>query len=132
MGVPGNVNDILDESTKTELKLAQGSAKKLNMIPAFHFHRNSTYHHGIPFIFPVYPDEKFARTAERLRKRLGVSPQAFSKIKIALADANDKGRYLNTESESLNLFDEILNCDASMSLALDHYDRSPKRGAAYD
>lgn len=130
--VPGNVNDILDESTKTELKLAQGSAKKLNMIPAFHFHRNSTYHHGIPFIFPVYPDEKFARTAERLRKRLGVSPQAFSKIKIALADANDKGRYLNTESESLNLFDEILNCDASMSLALDHYDRSPKRGAAYD
>lgn len=130
--LPDDVNSIRDESTKQELKLAKSTAKKLNMIPAFHFYKSSTYHHGIPFIFPVYPDEKFERTAERLRQRLGVGAQAFSKIKIALADSNDKGRYLNTESSTLNLFEEVMSCEASMSLALDHYDRSPKRGSAYD
>lgn len=130
--VPENFNETRDQSVRAELLLARDAAKKLNMIPAFHFYKNSSYHHGIPFIFPVYPDEKFAQTAERLRQKLGVSEQVFSKIKIALADANDKGRYLNLESDSLNLFDEIISCDASMSLALDHYDRSPKRGGGYE
>ena len=27
---------------------------KLNLLPAFHFHKNNNYHHGIPFIFIVF------------------------------------------------------------------------------
>ena len=56
--------------------------------------------------------------------------QAFDKIKFALADANDKGLYIDETDPDLILFDKVSNGRAN--LALDHIDRNPKRQNPYE
>lgn len=127
-----SASDIEDETLRLEFKLAQRYLKLLNIVPVFHFHKSTSYVHSKPFVFAVYPDEPFADTKTRLRKKLGLGIQAFEKIKIALADINDKGRYLDTEKADLNLLNEILKFDSHVSLALDHPDRNPRRTNPYE
>lgn len=129
---PIDLLDIDDEEIKLEISTARDFSKNLNMIPAFHFYKNSNYHHGIPFVFPVYPDENFIDTKKRLRKRLGLGSQAFEKIKFALADSNDKGCYIDHDNNDLILYDEIGKYENSVSLALDHPDRSPRKVSQFD
>lgn len=128
---PVRPEDFDDEVVKRDLKYAQRLSKSLNIIPVFHFHKNINYPHLIPFIFPVYPDEPFDQTKERLQRKLGLSQANFDKVKLALADTNGKGRYLDTENE-LNLFEEVSQFDSNVSLALDHIDRTPRRPSQLD
>ncbi|KAG7662287.1 UBP15 [[Candida] subhashii] len=124
--------DFDNEAVKEEYILAKNESKNLNLIPVYHFYKNGDYRHGIPFIFIAFPNESFKETKERLRRKLGLGIQAFDKIKFALSD-NNMGAYLNTEDESLNLFNEIGNSrSGSISLGLDHPDRSPKRPNQFD
>lgn len=129
---PVSSDNIDDEFLKKDFVDAKKYAKSLNIVPAFHFYKNSTNHHGIPFIFPVYPGEAYSETRERLRLKLGLGIQAFEKIKLALADANDKGRYIEPDNLELNLFEEVAKFDSSVSLALDHPDRTPRRQNPFD
>lgn len=125
-------SDIEDEALRLEFKLAQRYLKLLNIVPVFHFYKSTSYIHSKPFVFAVYPEESFEDTKTRLRKKLGLGIQAFEKVKIALADINDKGRYLDTEKADLNLLNEILKFDSHVSLALDHPDRNPRRTNPYE
>lgn len=127
-----SASDIEDEVLRLEFKLAKRYLKLLNIVPVFHFHKSTSYVHSKPFVFAVYPDESFEDTKTRLRKKLGLGIQAFEKIKIALADVNDKGRYLDVEKADLNLLNEILKFDSHVSLALDHPDRNPRRTNPYE
>lgn len=122
-----DIEELDDDFTKKEMGLAKKYANSLNMLPAFHFYKTSNYHHGNPFVFPVYPEETFEATKERLRKRLGLGIQAFEKMKFALADNDDKGAYIDGDKKLLILFDEIGKSSTSFSLALDHPDRNPRR-----
>lgn len=123
---------IEDEVLRDEFEKAQKFLKLLNIIPVFHFHKVTTYTHSKPFIFAVFPEESFSETKQRLRRKLGLGLQAFEKIKIAIADENDKGRYLELDKPDLNLLDEILSFHTSVLLALDHPDRSPKKPNPFD
>lgn len=125
-------SDIEDEVLRQEFEKAQEFSKLLNIIPVFHFYKSTSYVHSKPFVFAVYPDEPFEETKTRLRKKLGLGIQAFDKIKIALADMNDKGRYLDLEKPGLNLFEEVTKFDSHVSLALDHPDRNPRRANPFD
>lgn len=129
---PVKLSDLEDDFKKEELMLATKLSKELNIIPAFHFYKNSSYHHGIPFLFPVYKNETFDILKERLRKKLGVGTQAFEKIRFALADSSDKGSYLDSANNDIVLYDEIGKLGSSVSLALDHPDRSPRRQNQFD
>lgn len=119
--------DIEDELLRLEFEKAQKTSQKLNLVPVFHFHKNPAYNHSKPFIFAVFPGEPFEETKIRLRKKLGLGGQAFDKVRIALTDANDKGRYLDSDNPNLELFEEIKKFDADTFLALDHPDRNPRR-----
>lgn len=102
-------------------------AKLLNFVPVFHFHKLTNYTHSAPFLFLVFPDEKWPETLRRLCAKLGLDPKnAFDKMRAALADDNDKGRYLDLNAEMV-LFDEIGKHETTVSLALDHRDRHPRR-----
>lgn len=125
-------NDIEDELVRLEFEKAKEFSKLLNIVPVFHFYKNTSYVHSKPFVFAVYPEEPFEETKARLRKKLGLGIQAFDKIKIALADSNDKGRYLDLEKPNLNLFEEVTRFDSHVSLALDHPDRNPRRANPFD
>ncbi|CAI5758987.1 unnamed protein product [Candida verbasci] len=115
----------LPDFIKLEYKMAKENSKNLNLIPGFHFYKNSNYHHGVPFLFLVFQNELIKETKERLRLKLGLGKQAFEKVRLAIADSNDKGVYLDDSNDSLNLYTEI--GARRMNLALDHPDRSPKR-----
>ncbi|GEQ67335.1 hypothetical protein JCM33374_g999 [Metschnikowia sp. JCM 33374] len=125
-------SDIADPVIRSEFQKAQKHSKSLNIIPVFHFHKSTTYTHSKPFVFAIFPEEPFEETKERLRKKLGLGVPAFDKIRIALADLNDKGRYLDTEKEGFSLLDEISKFESHVSLALDHRDRNPKRSNPLD
>ena len=129
---PVDIEEFEDEVLKQEFIIAKQFSKSLNLIPAFHFYKNSTYHHGIPFILPVYPEETFGQTKERLRRKLGLGIQAFEKIRFALADSHDKGAYIDHDNNDLILFDEIGKSQSSVSFALDHPDRAPRRQNQFD
>lgn len=120
-------DDIEDEVLRDEFLKAQKMSKLLNIVPVFHFHKNPAYSHGKPFIFAVFPGEPFEETKARLRKKLGLGEQAFEKVRIALTDMNDKGRYLESDKPNLELFEEVARFDQNISLALDHPDRNPRR-----
>lgn len=125
-------SEIADPMLKTEFDKVRKFSKLLNIVPVFHFHKSTTYTHSKPFVFAVFPEEPYEETRERLRKKLGLGTPAFEKVRIALADLNDKGRYLDVEKPGFNLLEEISKFDSHVSLALDHRDRNPKRTNAYD
>ncbi|KAI5959658.1 UBP15 [Candida margitis] len=125
-----DLEEIKDDVIRDEFVRAREASKNLNLIPAFHFHKQSTNYHGIPFIVILFSDELYSETKERLRRKLGLGQQAFDKIKFALADANDKGSYIDDTDSGLILFDKIGNGRAN--LALDHIDRNPKRQNPYE
>ncbi|KAI5952236.1 UBP15 [Candida jiufengensis] len=125
-----NPEEIEDSFMKEEYLKTAENIKNLNLIPAFHFHKHSTNHHGAPFIMIIYPDEYFPQTKERLRQKLGLGRQAFDKIKIALANTQDKGVYLDLNDEQLKIYDKTGT--GELSLALDHPDRNPKRQSQFD
>lgn len=129
---PVDIEELDNDATKKEMLLAKQHATSLNMLPAFHFHKTSNYHHGVPFILPIYPEETLDLTKERLRKRLGLGIQAFEKIRFALADNDDKGAYIDSANDKLVLFDEISKSSTSYSFALDHPDRTPRRANQLD
>ena len=80
------------------------------------------------FIFIVFPAETLNDTKERLRKKLRLGKQAFDKVRLALADNNNRIKYL--EDDSLVLFDEV--AIKLYSLAIDNVDRNPKRQALFE
>ncbi|EGW32749.1 uncharacterized protein SPAPADRAFT_54773 [Spathaspora passalidarum NRRL Y-27907] len=125
-------DDVFDnETVKEEFILAKKEVKNLNLIPTFHFHKNTTYRHGVPFLLTVYRDEVFKNTKERLRKKLGLGIQAFEKLKIALVDNDETSSGSYVEDDELVLFDEIGKASNGVSIALDHPDRI-KRSNQFD
>lgn len=127
-----DASEIKDDILREEFLSAKTYSKLLNILTGYHFHKSTAYVHGKPFVFAAFPNEKFEDTKQRLRKKLGLGGQAFDKIRIALADVHDKGRYLDTEKEGLVLLDEVAKFESHVSLALDHPDRSPRRQNPYD
>lgn len=120
--VPNYTSVLREEFKKTELY-----SKLLNFVPVFHFQKLTNYTHSTPFIFATFPEEKWSETARRLNVKLGLpSGLAADKMRVALADDNDKGRYLDPLPDMV-LFDEIGRHELTVSLALDHRDRSPRR-----
>ncbi|CAH6719278.1 ubiquitin carboxyl-terminal hydrolase 15 [[Candida] jaroonii] len=112
-----------DKILQYEYEQTEKFKSSLNIVPVFHFYKSSSNHHSIPFLFIILPEEKFIDTKKRLQYKLGLSDVHFSKIKFALADNSEKGRYLD-DNEDLILYDQIEN---GLSLALDHIDRSPRK-----
>lgn len=123
---------IEDELVRLEFIKAQQHSKLLNIIPVFHFHKTITYAHSRPFIFAVFPDEPFLETKARLQHKLGLGALAFAKMRIAVADSEDKGRYLDADKPNLVLLDELARFDSLVLLALDHPDRSPRKTNPFD
>lgn len=115
---------LKDEIQKYEYDLTKKYINDLNILTVFHFHKNSTFHHSIPFIFFVFPHETMKDTKRRLQSKLGMNDLNFNKVKIALADQNDKGKYVDDKDDAI-LYKQI---SANLChLALDHVDRNPKK-----
>lgn len=54
------------------------------IIDVFHFTKEPSRTHGVPFRFVVLPDEKFSDTKKRLQTRMGIPDGGMAKYRFAL------------------------------------------------
>ncbi|KAF8654190.1 hypothetical protein AX16_003719 [Volvariella volvacea WC 439] len=122
----GNIPDPADlyaeEIPREELE-ADDSDK---VIGAFHFSKELTRTHGIPFKFVIKRGEKFADTKKRLQARLGVSDKEFAKYRFALIQVSTFKQPSYIEDED-TLYDHQFAPEDV--LGLDHVDRSGRARA---
>jgi ubiquitin carboxyl-terminal hydrolase 7 len=50
----------------------------------FHFEKEPSKHHSIPFIFALKDGEVFKETKERMSKRTGIKGKNFEKVRFAI------------------------------------------------
>ncbi|KAM0756443.1 cysteine proteinase [Meredithblackwellia eburnea MCA 4105] len=56
----------------------------VRIVPVYHFNKEPSRAHGVPFKFVLLPDEKFADTKKRLQVRTGMNDKDFAKVKFNL------------------------------------------------
>jgi len=94
------------------------------IIGAYHFQKDPTRTHGVPFRFVVKPKEQFIDTKKRLQARMGASDKDFGKMKFALVQpaVYSKPSYLSDD----DLLRDHKWQDEDL-LGIDHIDKTPKR-----
>jgi ubiquitin carboxyl-terminal hydrolase 7 len=58
------------------------------LVYCFHFEKDPTRSHGVPFVFMVKEGEAFKETKERISKRTGIKGKQFEKIRFAVVKGN--------------------------------------------
>ncbi|EIM90130.1 ubiquitin carboxyl-terminal hydrolase 5 [Stereum hirsutum FP-91666 SS1] len=119
----GNIPDPVElyaEEVPWEELEAEESDK---VISVFHFSKEVSRTHGVPFKFVVKPGEKFADTKKRLQARLGVSDKDFLKYRFALIQAATFKQPSYIEDEDTIYDHKFAPEDV---LGLDHLDKSGK------
>ncbi|GAA6000863.1 ubiquitin-specific protease UBP15 [Rhodotorula paludigena] len=81
---------VRDVSESSELYAEEISNDELNaedderVVQVFHFNKEPTRAHGIPFRFVLRPGEPFSETKKRLQARTGTSDKELAKMKFAI------------------------------------------------
>ncbi|TFY56142.1 hypothetical protein EVJ58_g7817 [Rhodofomes roseus] len=78
--IPDPVELYAEEIPKEELEADDAD----KVISVFHFSREVSRTHGVPFRFVIKPGEKFSDTKKRLQARIGVTDKDFAKYRFAL------------------------------------------------
>ncbi|KAF9453207.1 cysteine proteinase [Macrolepiota fuliginosa MF-IS2] len=120
--IPEPVELYAEEIPKEELE-ADDSDK---VIGVFHFSKELTRTHGVPFKFVVKRGEKFADTKKRLQARIGVSDKEFTKYRFALIQASTFKQPSYIEDEDTIYEHQFAPEDV---LGLDHVDKSGRTRA---
>lgn len=119
----GNIPDPV-ELYAEEIPREEFEASEMDkVISVFHFHKEVSRTHGVPFRFVVKPQERFADTKKRLQARLGVSDKEFSKFRFALIQVATFKQPSYIEDEDIIYDHKFAPEDC---LGLDHVDRSGK------
>ncbi|ETW85794.1 cysteine protease [Heterobasidion irregulare TC 32-1] len=119
----GNIPDPVElyaEEIPIEELRAEESDK---VISVFHFSKDVSRTHGVPFKFVVKPGEKFHETKKRLQARIGVSDKDFAKYRFALIQAATFKQPSYIEDEDTIYDHKFAPEDV---LGLDHVDKSGK------
>ncbi|KAG2020400.1 ubiquitin carboxyl-terminal hydrolase 5 [Coprinopsis cinerea AmutBmut pab1-1] len=120
--IPDPVELYAEEVTREELE-ADDTDK---VIGVFHFSKELTRTHGVPFKFVVKRGEKFYDTKKRLQARLGVSDKEFAKYRFALIQASTFKQPSYIEDEDTIYDHQFAPEDV---LGLDHVDKSGRTRA---
>lgn len=119
-----------DDESEEDLTTMEAKSKGKILIVNQYF-RDLENAHGIAFLFPLLPDEKFPETRERLHAKFGLGAKEFSKVKLGAYYQTDKGiKFFSLEGNDIDdliLYDKLGNLD---HLCMDHPDRS-KTQAGY-
>ncbi|KAF1822612.1 uncharacterized protein K489DRAFT_212107 [Dissoconium aciculare CBS 342.82] len=99
------------------------------LIHAFHFEKEPTKPHGVPFVFLMKAGEVFKETKERLMKRTGIKGKNFEKIRWAVVKgATNPGRTVWIEDDDI-LSDKLRPED---QLGLEHPNRTRNNWIRYE
>uniref|UniRef100_F1KSR2 Ubiquitin carboxyl-terminal hydrolase 7 n=1 Tax=Ascaris suum TaxID=6253 RepID=F1KSR2_ASCSU len=120
----------VEEVPEEELIVGDGEC----LLPVAHFDKDPSSTFGVPFFVKVIDGESFEGVSERIRRKLGVSEQDFSKYKLAIIVNNCVRGYPDKQSAvSLN---ELAQTHLSETvtapwLGLDHTDKARGTGGTH-
>ncbi|KAI9758437.1 MAG: hypothetical protein M4579_003067 [Chaenotheca gracillima] len=116
-----SVNDFVTVYAEKMPQEELEAGKDDRFISAFHFSKEPSKAHGIPFIFLVKAGEPFKETKNRLEKRTGIKGKQLEKIKFAVVQRASYSRptYLSDD----DVLADIATGQDDL-LGLDHIDRS--------
>ena len=81
-----NINEFMtiyaERTPEEELRMDKDSPD--HPICCFHYEKDPSRYHGVPFIFLLKEGEVFRETKERLSKRTGIKGKQFDKVKFAV------------------------------------------------
>jgi len=95
-------------------------------IHVYHFSKEPSRAHGIPFKFLIKRDETFADTKKRLQARTGINDKDWAKVKFAFVPASAYHKATSLDDDNLVLGKE--KWGAEDYLGLDHLDKSGRGG----
>lgn len=116
------LTEIFAEEIPAEELQASDDDKIINV---FHFSKDVTRTHGVPFRFVIKPGEKFSETKKRLQDRLEISDKDFAKFRFALCQSSTYKQPAYLEDDDVIYEHRFLPEDV---LGLDHIDRSGRTG----
>lgn len=90
-------------------------------ISCYHFDKEPTKQHGIPFILIIKPGETFKTTKERISKRTGIRGKLFQNIKFAIVPKAPYQKQVRYVDDDDILYDKMGDGD---SLGLDHVSKT--------
>ncbi|EJD02278.1 cysteine proteinase [Fomitiporia mediterranea MF3/22] len=115
--IPEQVELFAEEIPREELEADEAD----KIINVFHFSKEVSRTHGVPFKFVVKQGEKFSETKKRLQARINVSDKEVSKYRFALVQAATFKQPSYIEDEDM-IYDHKFAPDDC--LGLDHLDKS--------
>ncbi|KZT28449.1 cysteine proteinase [Neolentinus lepideus HHB14362 ss-1] len=119
----GNIPDPV-ELYAEEIPVEEAEADDQDkVISVFHFSKEVSRTHGVPFKFVVKPGEKFLETKKRLQARIGVTDKDFAKYRFALVQVSTFKQPSYIEDDDTIYDHKFAPEDA---LGLDHVDKSGK------
>ncbi|KAF8343945.1 cysteine proteinase [Cantharellus anzutake] len=104
-------------------ELESRDAEKI--IDVFHFTKETSRTHGVPFRFVLRQSERFSDTKRRLQARMGVSDSTIAKYRFALVQTSHFKQPSYIADEDIVYDHKWLPDDA---LGLDHVDKSGRAG----
>jgi len=120
----GNLSDV--EMYAEEIPLDELNASEADkIIDVFHFTKEPSRTHGVPFRFVVRPDEKFSDTKKRLQARMGVPDSNMTKYRFALVQMAQFKQPTYIADDDVVYDHKWLPEDV---LGLDHIDKTGRAG----
>ncbi|KAF2746178.1 cysteine proteinase [Sporormia fimetaria CBS 119925] len=95
-----------------------------NMITVFHFEKEPSKTHSVPFRFPLRQDEPFSETKKRLSEFTKIKGKPFEKIKFALVSKPQYHKPMYIDDDQV-LWDDYISSDRDeIALGMDHVNKS--------
>lgn len=120
--IPDPVELYAEEIPREELEADDAD----KVIGVFHFSKELTRTHGVPFKFVVKRGEKFSDTKKRLQARIGVTDKEFAKYRFALIQVSTFKQPSYIEDDDTIYDHQFAPEDV---LGLDHVDKSGRARA---
>ncbi|KAJ3037767.1 hypothetical protein HDV00_001353 [Rhizophlyctis rosea] len=114
---------VEDKPPEEEEVVGQGD----RMVRVFHYQRDPTKTHGIPFQFVAREGEMFSETKKRLFPRMGLNEKDFAKVKwTVVPQATHLINRVSATLEDGDILADKLNGQTQDQLGADHVDKSGK------
>ncbi|KAJ1742827.1 ubiquitin-specific protease ubp15 [Coemansia sp. RSA 989] len=118
LGTPG-VSDVVaelctsDDTTAEDAMMDTAEDRPSKNVEVFHFYRDLSHAHSVPFLFPIYQNEPWRDTWTRLQRRLGMGEKELKNLGVVCGPVGA------TELRRCRVVQGTVSTDRSDSPAMD-------------
>ncbi|KAJ2158993.1 ubiquitin-specific protease ubp15 [Coemansia sp. RSA 552] len=82
LGFPGSSDVVAELATDAPEPMDTDDAAAPRFVEVFHFYRDLMHTHSVPFLFPIFPGEKWPATWTRLQRKLGMGDKELRSMGV--------------------------------------------------